>query len=181
MISEHDFNHDHEGADDFTKDFTASPEQDYITPFIYLKGQESIIETRKESGPQGPRGAFGAAGARRAQTGDRSAGLLAPRRPVSTLKLGTWPRAFFFGLECFTAKLPRQVHYVHCASESGPQGPRGAFLVLLARAERRRRPERWAVSAETPGQHLGTWNLAEGVFFWFGSRFYSLKKQGGRR
>ena len=38
MISEHDFNH--EGADDFTKDFTASPEQDYITLFIYLKGQE---------------------------------------------------------------------------------------------------------------------------------------------
>jgi hypothetical protein len=38
MISEHVFNH--EEVDDFTKDFTASPDQDYITLFIYLKGQE---------------------------------------------------------------------------------------------------------------------------------------------
>ena len=38
MTSEHVFNH--EEVDDFTKDFTASPDQDYITLFIYLKGQE---------------------------------------------------------------------------------------------------------------------------------------------
>ena len=38
MISEHDFNH--EGAYDFTNDFTASLEQDYITLFMYQKGQE---------------------------------------------------------------------------------------------------------------------------------------------
>ena len=38
MISaEHVFNH--EEVDDFTKDFTASPEQDYITLFICPKGQ----------------------------------------------------------------------------------------------------------------------------------------------
>jgi hypothetical protein len=34
MISEH------EEVDDFTRDFTASPEQDYITLFIYPKGQD---------------------------------------------------------------------------------------------------------------------------------------------
>jgi hypothetical protein len=38
VISEHVFNH--EEVDDFTKDFTASPDQDYITLFIYPKGQE---------------------------------------------------------------------------------------------------------------------------------------------
>jgi hypothetical protein len=38
MISEHGFNQ--EGADDLTKDFTAPIDQDYITLFIYLKGQE---------------------------------------------------------------------------------------------------------------------------------------------
>jgi hypothetical protein len=38
MISEHVFNH--EGADDFTKDFTASLEQDYITLFMYKKGHQ---------------------------------------------------------------------------------------------------------------------------------------------
>jgi hypothetical protein len=43
MISEHVFNH--EEVDDFTKDFTASPEQDYITLFIYPKGQDYDEET----------------------------------------------------------------------------------------------------------------------------------------
>ena len=38
MISEHGFNQ--EGADDLTKDSTAPIDQDYITLFIYLKGQE---------------------------------------------------------------------------------------------------------------------------------------------
>jgi hypothetical protein len=38
MISEHDFNHEEE--EDFTRDFTASPDQDYITLFIYPKGQD---------------------------------------------------------------------------------------------------------------------------------------------
>jgi hypothetical protein len=38
MISEHDFSQ--EGADDFTNDFTASLEQDYITLFMYQKGHE---------------------------------------------------------------------------------------------------------------------------------------------
>jgi hypothetical protein len=37
MISERGFNHDEE--EDFTRDFTASPDQDYITLFIYPKGQ----------------------------------------------------------------------------------------------------------------------------------------------
>ena len=38
MISEHDFSQ--EGAEDFTNDFTASPEQDYITLFMYQKGHD---------------------------------------------------------------------------------------------------------------------------------------------
>ena len=38
MTSEHVFNH--EEVDDFTRDFTASPEQDYIALFIYPKGQD---------------------------------------------------------------------------------------------------------------------------------------------
>jgi hypothetical protein len=38
MTSEHDFNH--EGAYDFTNDFTASLEQDYITLFMYQKGHQ---------------------------------------------------------------------------------------------------------------------------------------------
>ena len=38
MQSEHDFSQ--EGADDFTNDFTASIEQDYITLFMYQKGHE---------------------------------------------------------------------------------------------------------------------------------------------
>jgi hypothetical protein len=38
MISEHEFNQD--GAEDFTNDFTASPEQDYVTLFMYPKGHD---------------------------------------------------------------------------------------------------------------------------------------------
>ena len=38
MISEHFFCQ--EGADDFTNDFTASLEQDYVTLFIYQKEHE---------------------------------------------------------------------------------------------------------------------------------------------
>ena len=43
MISEREFNHDEE--EDFTRDFTASPDQDYITLFIYPKGQDYDEET----------------------------------------------------------------------------------------------------------------------------------------
>ena len=43
MISEHVFNHEEE--EDFTRDFTASPDQDYIALFIYPKGQDYDEET----------------------------------------------------------------------------------------------------------------------------------------
>jgi hypothetical protein len=36
---------DHDEDHDFTKDFTASIDQDYITPFIYNKGQDFDRET----------------------------------------------------------------------------------------------------------------------------------------
>ena len=38
MQSEHGFSQ--EGAEDFTNDFTASPDQDYITLFMYHKGHD---------------------------------------------------------------------------------------------------------------------------------------------
>jgi hypothetical protein len=43
MISEREFNHD--GDEDFTGNFTASADQDYITLFIYPKGQDYDEET----------------------------------------------------------------------------------------------------------------------------------------
>jgi hypothetical protein len=43
MISEREFTHD--GDEDFTGNFTASADQDYITLFIYPKGQDYHEET----------------------------------------------------------------------------------------------------------------------------------------
>jgi hypothetical protein len=46
MTSEHDFSQ--EGADDFTNDFTASIEQDYITLFMYQKGTRVRPDHRRK-------------------------------------------------------------------------------------------------------------------------------------
>jgi hypothetical protein len=43
MINEREFNHD--GDEDFPGNSTASADQDYITPFIYPKGQDCGEET----------------------------------------------------------------------------------------------------------------------------------------
>jgi hypothetical protein len=56
MITDRTFDHDED--EDFTRDFTASIDQDYITLFIYSKGRDFDKETAGKKGFTSDRRAF---------------------------------------------------------------------------------------------------------------------------